>query len=300
MPNRMSATAPLSAERELTLAQEMLEAHSEQELDHFLPFILPALKLAAPLLKGVAGSLLGGLGGGSRRRPPKNQQEYFLGNIVRGLFGEIDPENEQEERFLGRVLKGLLGEQQLEAEEEQFLLGGLIGKLFGRELEAEGANYVQEQFLGGLLGKLFRGELESAQMEAQHPAPGGGPLHKRLRLARRFVRLTHMASRLAAQRLASIGHRPTPEEAQRVVLGAIIAAARRFTPRLASAFPEEGVASPQSARNRGDVLAGDQTQGEHDEWLMEMTDRQAPPDVREPMRGQATWVRRGDRLIVTF
>jgi len=103
----------------------------------------------------------------------------------------------RQERFLGRILKGLMGEQQLEAEEENFLLGGLIGKLFGRELEAEGANYVQEQFLGGLLHKLSGGELESEQMEVQHSAPAGTPVHKRLRLARRFVRLAHAASRVA-------------------------------------------------------------------------------------------------------
>jgi hypothetical protein len=85
-----------------------------------------------------------------------------------------------------------------------------------------------------------------------------------------------------------------------VVLGAIIAAIRRFTPRLASAFPQGGVTSPQSAHDFGDIAFGGQRQGERDEWSMEMTGRQAPPHTREPMRGQATWVRRGDNLIITF
>ncbi|HEY8923566.1 MAG TPA: hypothetical protein VIU64_04235, partial [Polyangia bacterium] len=240
MPNRISAFAPLSPEREAALARELLELQSEQELDHFLPFILPALKLAAPLLKSVAGSLLGGLGGGGeapRPRRPRNQQEYFLGKIVRGLFGEVAPESEQEERFLGGILKGLLGEQELQGEQEQFI-GSLLGKLFGgREMEMQGENYVQEQFLGSLLGKLFGGsrEMEAAEAEMEQEVVTGAPSPWRFRLARRFLRLAHEASRRAAHQMASLGRPPAPEEARRIVLGAIVAAARHFTPRLAAA-----------------------------------------------------------------
>jgi hypothetical protein len=175
----MSAFGHLSPQRELELAQELLGVQSEEELDRFLPLLLPAIKAAAPLLKSVAGSLLGGLGGGGgggggaargrRRRRPASQEEYFLGNIVKGLLGEMQPENEQEEQFLGRIRRVLRGAGGLLGEEEQFI-GGLIGKLFGgrRELEAETPNYVQEQFIGGLIGRLFGGRRE---LHAEAPGP---------------------------------------------------------------------------------------------------------------------------------
>jgi hypothetical protein len=247
LPNRISAYAPLTPEHEMALARELLEIQSEEELDHFLPLLLPAIKLAAPmlmkaagpLLKSVAGSLFSG--GSSRRKRPRDDQEQFLGNIVKGLFGgEMEAENQ--EQFLGRIVKGFLGGE-MEGEEEQFL-GSIIGKLFGggrkrREYEAEGEaeNYVQEQFLGGILGKLLGGEME---METEQ-----GP--QRLGRAQRFVRLATMASNRAAaeiMNLARAGRPPTELEVRKIVLRAIVIAARRFTPRVAAtAFAAEPMAS---------------------------------------------------------
>jgi hypothetical protein len=293
LPNRISAFGPMSSDKEVALAQELLEIQNEAELDHFLPFILPALKLAAPLLKSVAGSLLGGLGGGgesSRPRRPRNQQEYFLGNILKGLFGEVQPENEQEEQFLGNILKGLLGEQEMQGEEEQFI-GGLISKLFGgkREMEMEGENYVQEQFLGGLIGKLFGGR----EMEMEMETNTGGPSPMRMHLAQRFVRLAHAASRRAAHQMASLGHRPTPDEARRIVLGAIIAAARRFTPRLASGFGGQGP-SPSFEPQ----LPSGAPSGSSEQEFGGGGGRRGQGNGA--MHGHATWTRRGDRLYLTF
>ncbi|HKE14660.1 MAG TPA: hypothetical protein VKB80_07340 [Kofleriaceae bacterium] len=263
--NRTSASGDITPEQELALAQEMLRIQSEEELDHFLPLLLPAIKLAAPLLmkaagpllKTVAGSLLGG-GGGRRRRPPRGEEEQFLGKIARGLFGEVEAESEEEEQFLGGILKGILGgemEAELEAEEEQFL-GGIIGKLFGGELEAE--NHVQEQFIGGLFGKLFGGELEA---EYQAEADGEDEVGERVRLgrARRVVRLAARASRRAARQLVALiqaGQRPTLREARRIIFSSIVATARQMRsghhghhgrrPRLipASAGPGAGGAGP--------------------------------------------------------
>jgi len=311
MPNRISAFAPLSSEQEAALAQELLELQSEAELDHFLPFILPALKLAAPLLKSVAGSLLGGLGGGGeapRPRRARNQQEYFLGKMVRGLFGEVAPESEQEERFLGGILKGLLGEQELQGEQEQFI-GSLLGKLFGgRELEVQGENYVQEQFLGSLIGKLFRGgrEMEMAQAEMeQEVANGGAPSPWRLRLARRFVRLAHEASRRAAHQMAGLGRRPAPEEARRIVFGAIVGAARHFTPRLAAAafggapngYPANAAPSPQPPTGAQEYeMAGPGRRGAARAGGVRGCRGHDGPIPY----GTAGWVRRGNCLILTF
>ena len=137
------------------------------------------------------------------------------------------------------------------AEQEQFL-GGIIGKLFGGELEAE--NYVQEQFLGGILKGLIGGELEAET--AGPPAPGPGPTHGHrhlLRRARRFVRYVHAAACHVAAELANLqraGHRPSPPELQRIVLGALIATAHRLMPHLAAvAFPA-GAPMPAPPRAR--------------------------------------------------
>ncbi len=188
LPNRISAFGSMTPGREVALARQLLEIQSEQELDHFLPL----LAMAAPLISNIAGPLLknlaGGLfGGGSKKRKPRDQQEYFLGGIVKGLLGgeletseyeneaefqnESEAESYEQEQFLGGILKGIMGGELESAEQEQFL-GGLIGKLFGgRELEAE--NYVQEQFLGGILKGLIGGELEAET--AGPPAPGPRP-----------------------------------------------------------------------------------------------------------------------------
>jgi hypothetical protein len=257
LPNRISAFGSMTPGREVALARQLLEIQSEQELDHFLPL----LAMAAPLISNIAGPLLknlaGGLfGGGSKKRKPRDQQEYFLGGIVKGLLGgeletseyeneaefqnESEAESYEREQFLGGILKGIMGGELESAEQEQFL-GGLIGKLFGgRELEAE--NYVQEQFLGGILKGLIGGELEAET--AGTPAPGPGPMHGHrhlLRRARRFVRYVHVAACHAAAELANLqraGHRPSPPELQRIVLGALIATAQRLMPRLSAvAFP---------------------------------------------------------------
>jgi len=254
LPTRISAFGNLTPGREVALARQLLEIQSEQELDHFLPL----LAMAAPLISNVAGPLLknlaGGLfGGGSKKRKPRDQQEYFLGGIVKGLLGgeletgeyeneaEFESEAYEREQFLGGLLKGIMGGELENAEQEQFL-GGLIGKLFGgRELEAE--NYVQEQFLGGILKGLIGGELEA---EAGPPAagPGGPPPHGHrhlMRRARRFVRYVHAAACHVAAELANLqraGHRPSPPELQRIVLAALIATAQRLMPHLAAAaFP---------------------------------------------------------------
>jgi len=264
LPNRISAFGPLTPGREVALARQLLEIQSEQELDHFLPL----LAMAAPLISNIAGPLLknlaGGLfGGGSKKRKPRDQQEYFLGGIVKGLLGgeletseyeneaEFETESEAEsyerEQFLGGILKGIMGGELESAEQEQFL-GGIIGKLFGgRELEAE--NYVQEQFLGGILKGLIGGELEAEAAGPPAPGPGGPPHHGHrhlLRRARRFVRYVHTAACRVAAELTNFqraGHRPSPPELQRIVLGALIATAQRLMPRLSAvAFP--GGAAP--------------------------------------------------------
>lgn len=270
LPNRISAFGSLTPGREVALARQLLEIQSEQELDHFLPL----LAMAAPLISNVAGPLLknlaGGLfGGGSKKRKPRDQQEYFLGGIVKGLLGgeletseyeneaefqsESEAESQEREQFLGGILKGLMGGELESAEQEQFL-GGIIGKLFGgRELEAE--NYVQEQFLGGILKGLIGGELEAETAGPPAPGPGGAPHHGHrhlLRRARRFVRYVHAAACHAAAELTNLqraGHRPSPPELQRIVLAALIATAQRLMPRLSAvAFPGAAPAPAPPAR----------------------------------------------------
>ncbi len=254
LPNRISAFGTMTPAREVALARQLLEIQSEQELDHFLPLLAMAAPLisniAGPLLKNLAGSLFGG---GSKKRKPRDEQEYFLGGIVKGLLGgeletseyeneaefqnEAEAESYEQEQFLGGILKGIMGGELESAEQEQFL-GGIIGKLFGGELEAE--NYVQEQFLGGLFKGLIGGELEAETGGAPAPARRG---HRHLlRRARRFVRYVHAAACHAAAELANLqraGHRPSPPELQRIVLAALVATAHRLMPHLASvAFPE--------------------------------------------------------------
>lgn len=278
LPNRISAFGSLTPGREVALARQLLEIQSEQELDHFLPL----LAMAAPLISNIAGPLLknlaGGLfGGGSKKRKPRDQQEYFLGGIVKGLFGgeletseyeseaEFESESEAEsyerEQFLGGILKGIMGGELESAEQEQFL-GGIIGKLFGGELEAE--NYVQEQFLGGILKGLIGGELEAEAAGPPAPGPGGPPQHHGhrhlLRRARRFVRYVHAAACHAAAALANLqraGQRPSPPELQRIVLGALIATAHRLMPRLAAvAFSGGASAAPPPRAMPGAPAAG--------------------------------------------
>jgi hypothetical protein len=236
---RLSTSDP--AARALALARELLEIQSERELDRFLPLVAAAIpmltNIAGPLLKNIAGSLLGG-GGSSKRKRPRDQQEQFLGGIVKGLLGgELESGGYEREQFLGGIFKGLMGGE-LETEQQERFLGGIIGKLFGgRELEAE--NYVQEQFLGGIVKGLLGGE-----MEMEGPSAAGGPGDRqahRLRRARRFVRLVNSAAGYAAAQLSSLqraGHRPSPAELRRIVLASMVQAARRFAPRLAGvAFP---------------------------------------------------------------
>ncbi|WP_394850271.1 hypothetical protein LZC95_22790 [Pendulispora brunnea] len=207
------------SETEAELAAELLEIQSEEELDHFIPLLLPALKLAAPLLGKVAGPLFKGLagkalpflqGGRRRRRPPP--QDQFLGKIIGGLFGELEAENEEEEQFLGKILGGLLGQGEVETREQEQFLGKILGGLFGEVGDRE----VQEQFLGGIFKRLFGGR----ELEAETGAPGQ-PEQR----ARRFVRLARRAARRAGLEIASrleAGHRLTEKEARKIVLRAIV------------------------------------------------------------------------------
>jgi hypothetical protein len=301
LPNRISAFGSMTPGREVALARQLLEIQSEQELDHFLPL----LAMAAPLISNVAGPLLknlaGGLfGGGSKKRKPRDQQEYFLGGIVKGLLGgeletseyeneaefqsESEAESYEREQFLGGILKGIMGGELESAEQEQFL-GGLIGKLFGgRELEAE--NYVQEQFLGGILKGLIGGELEAETAGPPAPGPGGPPHGHRhlLRRARRFVRYVHTAACHAAAELANLqraGHRPSPPELQRIVLGALIATAHRLMPRLSAvAFP--GGAPAAAPPPRG--VPGAPAAGGPQPTMLEMMISEATPLGAGPPR----------------
>jgi hypothetical protein len=230
-PIRISAFKPITADQELSLARELVQIQSEQELDRFIPLLIPAIKFAAPLLMKVAGPLLKGLAGsllGGGAQPParpRSQQEHFLGGIIGKLFGAREAESEEEQQFLGSLLGGLFGGE-LETEEEQFL-GGLIGKLFGgTELEAE--SYVQDQFLGGIVKSLLGGEI-AGELPGERPGP-----RRRLGRARRFVRLATHASRQAAAeivRLLQSGQRPTEDDVRRIIVGAMIATARRFRHR---------------------------------------------------------------------
>lgn len=253
-PIRTTAFEPVTPDQELALAHELLGVQSEEELDRFIPLLLPAiqaaapllLKVAGPLLKGVAGSLLGG--GRPRRPRPRSQQEQFLGSIIGKLFGAGEAESEEEEQFLGNLLGGLLGGE-LEAEEEQFL-GDLLGTLFGGELEAE--SYAQEQFLGNLVQSILGGEIAGE-------LPDG---HRRLRRARRFVRLAVRASRRAARdivRLLQSGRRPTEDDVRRIIVGATIETARRLRHRRRpaggpAAEPPALHAAPPASPPQGETL----------------------------------------------
>jgi hypothetical protein len=209
-PTRISAFGPLSPGREVALARQLLQVQSDRELEGFLPLLAAAAPMianvAGPLLKNLAGGLFGG--GGSKRKRPRDEQEQFLGGLLKGLMG---------------------GE--LEAGEQEQFLGGLIGKLFGRrELET---NYVQEQFLGGLLKGIMGGEME---MEGE-AGNGHGGRHL-MRRARRFVRFVHTAAAHAAAALANVqraGRRAPPAELQKIVFGALVSAAHEVLPHLAAA-----------------------------------------------------------------
>ena len=243
-PNRINTSGSLTPAREQQLAQQLLNVQSEEELDHFLPLIAAAApmiaNIAGPLLKNLAGGLFGGGGGGRKRRRPRDEQEQFLGKIATSLFGEVEAENYEEEQFLGGILKGLLGggRGEMEAEQQQFL-SGLVGKLLGREAETE--SYVQEQFLGGILKGLLGGgrELETeTEAESETEEEGDGDYQKLMSRARKFVRLVNAAATHAAGILSNIqrmGRRPAPAELRQIVLSAIVNAARRHSPRLASA-----------------------------------------------------------------
>jgi len=207
-PTRISAFGSLSPGREVALARQLLQVQSDRELEGFLPLLAAAAPMianvAGPLLKNLAGGLFGG--GGSKRKRPRDEQEQFLGGLLKGIMG---------------------GE--LEAGEQEQFLGGLIGKLFGRrELES---NYVQEQFLGGLLKGIMGGEMEGEAGTAH----GGRHLMRR---ARRFVRFVHTAAAHAAAALAPMqraGRRAPPGELQKIVFGALVSAAHEVLPHLAAA-----------------------------------------------------------------
>ncbi len=294
MPKRLNLFAPLSSEQELELAEQMLELETEAELDHFLPLLLPLAKAAAPLLmnvagpliKNVAGRLLGG-GGRDRRSRPQNEQEQFLGRIIGGLLGETEAEDREQEEFLSRILKGILGEQELEGEQEEFL-SRILGKLFRRRRARAADNHVQEQFIGGLVGKL----LGSREMEME----GEVSRERWIARTRRFVRLVSTASRQAASEITQLvrtGARPTPHQVQRMVFRAFVRAARQITPRIAAAAFPGGQSAP--------------AQNELEGTLLEMMIQNARP--LGPARagagpsaasGQATWVRQGNRLVITL
>jgi hypothetical protein len=312
LPNRISAYGHLSRERELALARQFLEIQSEAELDHFLPLLLPAIKLAAPLLSKVAGPLLKSVagsifsGGSSRKSRPRDGEEMFLGKIAKGLFREAEAEGE--DRFLGGIIKGILGGE-LEAEHDRFL-GGIIGKLFGgRELElefesereAESENYVQEQFIGGLLGKVFGGRELEAENEQQE-----------LGIARGFVRLATTASERAAQEIVSrvrAGRPPTEAQARKLVLRALVLAARQIAPPLADALASANGSSNAAGNGAGSRALG---QGVHEEQtVLELMIGSGGPSGlavaragaqvgNGAQRGQASWVRDGNRLIFTL
>lgn len=261
-PIANGALRDLTPEQEEALAQELVRVRSEEELDQFIPLLIPAIKAAAPLLMNIAGPLLKGLaggllGGGSSRRPrAQTEQEHFLGGIFGKLFGELAPESEEEEQFLGNILGGLLGGE-IQPEEEQFL-GSLLGGLFGRG-QGEG-EYVQEQFLGGILKGILGGEIAG---ELERP-----PAQRRIRRARRFVRLAARASRHAAAeilRLVQSGQRPTENDVRRIIIGAFITAVHHRHRRPAAA-PATAVAppaepSPASPPPQGETLLEAMTAG---------------------------------------
>jgi hypothetical protein len=270
----------MTPQREYELASELLGVQSEQELDRFLPLLALAAPLigqiAGPLLKNVAGSLFGG--GGASKRRAQNEQEYFLGNIVKGLFGETEAESYEQEQFLGGILKGILGGEMESAygEQENFLLGGLLGKLFKGEMEGE--SYEQEQFLGGILKGILGGEIAGEVGPAGHD--------RMMHRARRFVRLVHMAARHAAAEIAAMqraGRQADEMQMRLIVLRAIVNATRQLKPRLAAA------AFPGGPSSSAFGAFGGQQPG--------------PPQggaQSEEMSGHATWVREGNRLTFTL
>ena len=328
IPNRISAFGAMTPQRELALARQMLEIQSEEELDRFLPLIAAALpmvtKIAGPLLKNLAGGLFGGGGGGGRRKRPRDQQEHFLGKIVKGLFGETEAESYEQEQFLGKIVKGLFSREaeSYEQEQEQFL-GGLIGKLFGkREMEAESENYVQEQFLGGILKGLLgrEAEAESYQSESYEGEDAGISQEQLIKRARRFVRLVSTAASYAASDLASLqgtGHRPSPAELRKVVLRAIIRSASQYVPRLAAiAFPH-AAGRPQVPGRGGQpsMMSGQPAPGGRSmlEMMMaetgdsessesESSESEYGPAPRGGANGagHASWVRQGNQMIFTL
>jgi len=315
LPNRISA--PMTPQRELELARGLLGVQSDAELDHFLPLLAAAAPLigqiAGPLLKNLAGSLFGG--GGGRELHPRDEQEEFLGNIIKGLVGETQAQSYEEEQFLGCLLKGVLGGEtevgEMESEAETFereqLLGGLLSKVFGGEMEAP--SYEQEQLLGGLLKGVLGGETE---VEAQREF---GP-ERMMRRARRFVRLVHMAAQHAAAEIAAMqraGHHPDEMELRRIVLAAIVNATRRLKPRLAgAAFGGDQMQAPPQPTN-GQGSFGMPPAPHQGTTVLESMISEAPPLTGGPFgggggggfgngarTGQATWVRDGNRLTITL
>ena len=246
-PTRISALHPITPEQEQWLAHELLQIQSEEELDRFIPLLIPAIKAAAPLLMNLAGPLLKGVAGslfgqGQQPRPrPRSQQEQFLGSLLGKLFGAGEVESEEEQQFLGSLLGGLLGSE-LEAEEEQ-LLGDLLGKLFGGELEA--SPYVQEQFIGQLARKVA----QLARRSVKAVIPG----QSRLPHARIFVRLATLACRRAAaeiMRLIQSGQQPTEHDVCRIIVGAMIEGAHRSERRSASGSATEPTAMPSAPHDQ--------------------------------------------------
>lgn len=278
---KFKGKAPLAKQRpqasDAQLASELLAIQSEEELDQFIPALLPAIKMAlpligkvaGPLLKGLAGSFLGG--GGSPRRRPTTQREFeeeqFLGKIIGGLFGELEAEDEAEEQFIGSIIGKLLGKREfeIESEEEQFL-GKIIGGLFGG-----GKSEYEDQFLGGILGKLFGRELE---FDGEYVDPQA--------TATRFVRLARRAAHVAARDLSArlqMGRRPGLGEVRQIVLRAFLHTARRMAP--------------------GYVPPGFQGEAEYE--LAAPARLPAPRGLRTgsaALGGSGTWVRSGNQLIV--
>ncbi|MEY4575661.1 MAG: hypothetical protein RL701_364 [Pseudomonadota bacterium] len=270
---------------EAELAAEFLELQNEAELDHFLPFLLPALKLAAPLIgkvagplvKGLAGKLLGG-GGSKRRRRPTAQEfeeEQFLGKILGGLFGgELEAESEHEEHFLGGLIGKLLGEAEFENEQEEQFIGGLLGKIFGGNRE------VQEQFLGGLLGKVF-GEFEfEDEGETEGEAPELGPQH-----AEHFIRYARRASHLASQEITALlrsGQKPQLSQIRRIVLSAFVRTAQAHGQRPQHEYEQEQEGEYAQAQ--------EQEQEQEGEFY-----NAGASDLR---RNRGRWSRSGARIII--
>ncbi len=313
LPKRISA--PMTPQKELELAHGLLNVQSEAELDHFLPLLAMAAPLigqiAGPLLKNLAGGLFGG--GGGRELHPRDEQEELLGNLVKGLIGEAEAQSFEEEQFIGGLLKGVLGgigglggemESEAGSYEKEQLLGGLLSKVFGGEMEAP--SYEQEQLLGGLLKGLMGGETEVAAQGEISP-------ERMMRRARRFVRFVHVAARHAAAEIAAIqraGHHPDEMELRRIVLAAIVTAARQLKPRLAAAaFGGEQVQAPLPQQQPWQGSFGPPPAPRPGGTMLESMISEAPPltggqfgggSSNGARSGQATWVRDGNRLTITL